>query len=167
MLNGIWSGMALRSGGAAGGCWALATPASKTGRQRYCTQNTQLHWISSLNRGMFFGRYHDLRRKYAVRASQVRLCSESSARRAFHAGSTPPPPAKTIYQPLLQRIECAYGQRWRRGPRGALLAGLSPKSERPRPRGRGTEAVLMPESAPSYAPPGHCLDHAEPKLTDR
>ena len=41
------------------------------------------------------------------------------------------------------------------------------KSERPRPLRERGEAALMSAGAPSNAPPRHCSDHAEAKLTDR
>src|SRR5580704_8624771 len=46
-------------------------------------------------------------------------------------------------------------------------AEARPEKRTARSRGSRTWAVLMPEGAPSYTPPRHCLDDAEPRLTDR
>ena len=76
-----------------------------------------------------------------------------------------------------------HAARWRECPIAAWIAAAAPariseaavrprlhqvrKSERPRPLRERGEAALMSAGAPSNAPPRHCSDHAEAKLTDR
>ena len=77
ILNGIFSGMAFRSGGAVAQLAPAALSKSLTcgkqaGRQRQYSQSTRLHLGLLPYRRRLFGRCHDLRRKKAARASEVR-----------------------------------------------------------------------------------------------
>jgi len=180
------------------------TCGKQAGRQRQYSQSTRLHLDLLPYRRRLFGRFHNLRRKKATRASEVR----ELARHAF-CGSPPlGGGSKNIPSTMRakKRTPCAAG--WLRqhcrfwtSPRELLLRGRAldlrsghrsrraafpqavdatykrrrseqgrrskaKKKRTARSRGSRTWAVLMPEGAPSYTPPRHCLDDAEPRLTD-
>jgi hypothetical protein len=61
-------------------------------------------------------------------------------------------------KPLMRRVKDGGAK---------CVAKATPEKRTARSRGSRTWAVLMPEGAPSYTPPRHCLDDAEPRLTDR
>ena len=80
------------------------TCGKQAGRQRQYSQSTRLHLGLLPYRRHLFGRCHDLRRKKAARASEVRALGAPCLLRLLASGRSG---SKTIYQPCGQRNERA------------------------------------------------------------